>query len=50
MAHAGAPYCCFWGRDDIFMSGMETGQYGAIRGHGEAESVDCYFLLGPFAV
>ena len=34
MAHTGAPYCCFLGRDDYFMSSMETGQYGAIRGHG----------------
>ena len=33
MAHTGSPYCCFLGRDDYFMSSMETGQYGAIRGH-----------------
>lgn len=50
VAHAGVPYCYFWDRDNYFMPGMETGQHGAIRGHGEAASVDCYFLLGLFAV
>lgn len=34
----------------ILLLDMETGQHGAIRGHGEAAFVYWYFLLSLFAV